>query len=391
MKKKIILKTVWVGITCLALLASCIRMDSNSLHVCAEDATEPTTEPSEDDDGWNGYLSLLSAAVGKMANVPTTVNTVMLAVQFAIAECQPIATAGDVYVYDGVASLMCDYRYDDTSYHIVHIGGNRRTNFADAIYQYNILTYPSGSSAYYAFTNNGSVYIDIQTNSLKCIGAGYSQGGYTDPGALVLSGNNLPFDILYTGGSPSTAVRLYTNNSWNSGRLASAFGGVFGHDDLTDFNNVLGSNDNYFMLPEATGSADANEYLSKVYQKFEDEYGVEFEYSFPDAIPVGTLLPDGSIKEDPEQTTDEDGNITVNVEFPTIYVPNVLEPTYFDYDTLQTEVIVNPDDSVIKDSWLEGFGALVTSMLYTMTAFRLDDIVILLVVFGLVLILLVRW
>lgn len=381
-------KIIWVGLTCLAVLASCAHMDSNIIRVHAEDATEPTTEVPEDDDSWNGYLSLLTAAVGKMASVPTTVNTVALAVQFAIAECQPIATAGDVSVYDGVASIMCDYRYDDSSYHIAHIGGNRRTNFADAIYQYNILTYPSGSSAYYAFTNNGSVYIDIQTNSLKCIGAGYSQGGYTDPSALVLSGNDLPFDILYNGGSPSTAVRLYTNNSWNSGRLASAFGGIFGHDELTDFNNVLSSNDNYFMLPQATGVTDANEYLSTVYQKFEEEYGTEFEYSFPDAIPVGTLLPDGTVKGDEEETTDESGNIVVNVEFPTHLVPDVPEPDTFPLDTVPE--IAGHETDEIPDGAFLGFEFWWNSAIALISLFGVSNLVMLILWVGLICFLLWR-
>lgn len=393
MKKKMILKIAWVCITCLAVLASCVRMESNVMRVYAEDATEPTTESFENDDGWNGYLSLLSAAVGKMASVPTTVNTVLLAIQFAIAETQPIATAGDVYVYDGVTSVMCDYMYDDASYHITHIGGNRRTNFADAIYQYNILTYPSGSSAYYTFTNNGSVYVDIQRTGLRCIGAGYSQAGYTEPNAIFVGSNKLPFHIYLGGGSPSACVKKYTDNSLNSGVLCSAFGGVFGWDELNDFNNVLGSNSNYFVLPEVSGSADANEYLSKVYQKFEEEYGVEFEYSFPDAVPVGTLMPDGTIKEEPERTTDESGNIIVNVdvEFPTHLVPDVPEPDTYDYSQIQRVEIPLADEGLIKSTWISGFSTLIDSMVYTMDAFHLRELVLLLCVVGIFVYLIVRW
>lgn len=381
-------KIIWIGLTCLAVLASCTHMDSNIVRVHAEDATEPTTETPEDDDGWGGYLSLLTAAVGKLASVPTTVNTVAFAVQFAIAECQPIATAGDVSVYDGVASLMCDYRYDDQSYHIAHIGGNRRTVFSDAIYQYNIITYPSGSSAYYAFTDNGSVFIDIQNSDLKCIASGATQGGYTDPSALVLSGNNLPFQILYGGGSPNTAVRLYTNNNWNTGRLASCFGGVFGYDELADFNDKFSSDNNYFMLPQATDITDANEYLSMVYQKYEEEYGEEFEYSFPDSVPDGTLLPDGTIKGDEEEATDESGNIIVNVEFPTHLVPDVPEPETFPLDTVPE--ITGHETGEIPDGAFLGFDFWWNSAIALISLFDVWDLVMLCLWVGLICFLLWR-
>lgn len=370
----------------ITLLAACNVMDSNTAHAAEDDDSNA--------DEWAEYAAALITDITLASTVPKA-DAIRHSVEFAIASTIPLATASDVSLFNGVTEFIGDYVYTDEwavdQYVICNIGGNSRVLFSDALHQEDIVTYPWGSTAYYTFVENGAMWLSCNNSGCQVLGSNINSMGYTAPDPLIVY---QPFSIWYGGGSPDTCVRKYQGNQLNSGVLCSFISMAVGADHKNFYDWYMGT-EHGFLFPEVDPDyapyITPNEYLTMVYEKYEEDFGVPFEYTEPDLLPTGLMMPDGTVTGDDQSGGDGDVNVNVEVEFPTIYVPNVLEPTYYDYDTLQTEVIVNPDDSVIKDSWLEGFGALITSMLYTMTAFQLDDVVILLAVFGLVLILLVRW
>lgn len=387
MKKKLILKIAWVGITCLAVLASCVRMESNVIRVYAEDATEPSSDLGD----WAPYLQALQFALTELDGAPPKVNAIMTATEFAIAQTVPLAVSEDITVFNGITHVIGDYNYTDasgvTTYHLCHIAGNSRKTISEVGYQYDLLQYPSGSKAFAQFGSTGTIWLYGNSGSLDVTGSGFSAFGYSAPNSVSVTG----FQIWYGGGSASTTVSKSYYNDIYPDVLCCHWASTFGHDHIRQYNNWF-TTEHAFMFPEVDSNMssymDVNDYLDLTYQKFEDDFGVEFEYTYPDLVPVGTLLPDGSIVGGNQSG---DGDITVNVEFPTHLVPDVPEPDTYDYSQIQQVEIPLANEGVIKATWISGFSALVETMVYTMDAFHLRDLVFLLCLVGIFVYLIVRY
>lgn len=392
MNKKMVLKVAWIGITCLAVLASCVRMEANTVRVHAEDATEPPATVSDD---WDVYLEGLQLLLAEAGAVSSKTNAIMMGTEIAIANTIPLATASDVSVFNGVTELIGDYKYADEwaveQYVLCHIGGNSRVRFSDALHQENIIEYPWGSQAYYTFVENGSMWLACEGGACKIYATNLNTVGYTEPDATIAA---YPFEIWYGGGSPDTCVTKYRGNELNKQVLCSFISLVAGSDHRDFYNWYVGT-EHGFLLPEVSTELaphiQTNEYLTMVYDKFEEDFGVSFEYSLPDLVPVGTLLPDGSIQGGDQSGGEGDINVNVNVEFPTHLVPDVPEPETYDYSDISEHDFPLADEGVVKQSWLDGYSAFWGAVNYCLDSFHLRETIVLLLCVCVFIYLIVRY
>lgn len=382
MKKKV-LKIAWVIVTCLAFLASCARMDSNIIRVHAEEA-----EPVDDLADWQPYLEAMETLLAGLGAAPLKIDAIMIGMQIAISQTVPLAVSQDITVFNGITNVIGDYNYLDESgnstYHLCNIGMNSHQVISEVGYQYNLVTYPSGSTAFARFGETGRIWAYPNNSGIDITGSGFSGFGYTVPYATTTNG----FEIWYGGGSSASAVHKSYNNSIYPEVLCTHWASCFGHDFENQYNNWFGT-EHAFLFPEVDENMasymDTNDYLDLTYKKFEEDFDIEFEYEYPELVPVGTLLPDGSIAGGGSSGGDD---ITVNVEFPTYYVPDNPEPETFPLEIVP-EVAEHEAEEIPEDAFL-GLDFWWDCGLLLISLFGVSELVILILWTGLICFLLWR-
>lgn len=378
MKNKKMLKILWIFVICLAFLSSCVCMDSNALSVSAEDTTESETETVGE---WEEFLVAISGAITALVEAPTPEKGVLLGIQYAIANTEPIRTAGDVTVFNDCSVYTFDYTFrftDDTTVYRSGVVGSEDVYVSDALVSLHVHQYPNGSTALANFSDSGRFYSRITASAVEIIGTPSYAVSYTEPLETISSTNpSYPFKLLY---SDVTLRQQYFQSSSNLGHFTSA---VIGDNIVNSPNSSMENPERIFVLPPANESQDLNSYLETVYTKYETTYGTPFEYEFPDLIPTGVRLPDGSITGD-----SGDSDIVVNVEFPTYNVPDYPEPDVFTFETIpevsEHEISEIPESALLGlEFWWECSSSL-------LTLFNVWDLTILVLWVGLICFLLWR-
>lgn len=374
MDKKRLLKIACILVSGVALLASCAKSADVEVHAVDEET---------DSEKWLEYSALLADILVDISSKPTTAQSVALGIQYMIAVTESVNTADDATLYNRCASIMYCYDFQSsvgqTTYHVNNLVGSpyKRYESSDGIVTHTFDTYPNGTSVQGIFSASDST-MTVQNNggNFSIIGNPQYRMYWTAP--FNQTGGTLPFTITTSG----TVTKLEDHLAGSS-VLGLSLGAVLGGSITTQPSEPSTT----YHLPKATTGQTTNDFLPIIYQFYEDEFEVPFAYNFPDALPDGLILPDGSLTGG-EQDATGDININVEVEFPTYNVPDYPEPDTFPLETIP-DITEHETSEISEDAFL-GFDFWWNCTIILLSLFDVWDLVILILWVGLICFLLWR-
>lgn len=374
MNKKKLLKISCILVSGVALLASCAKSADVEVHAVDEES---------DTEKWLEYSALLADILVDISSKPTTAQSVALGIQYMIAVTESVNTADDATLYNNCASIMYCYDFENsagkTTYHVNNLVGSPYKIYesSDGIVTHTFDTYPDGGSVQGIFDATSST-MTVQNNggTFSIVGNPQYEQYWSAP--YNESGGKSPFVITTSG----TVTKLQGSYS-KSSVLGLSLGAILGGSIATQSSEPSTT----YHLPKATAGQTTNDFLLIIYQFYEDEFGIPFAYDFPEALPDGLILPDGSLTGG-EQDATGDININVEVEFPTYNVPDYPEPETFPLETIPD--ITEHETNEISDDAFLGFDFWWNCAIMLLSLFDVWDLVILILWVGLICFLLWR-